>query len=47
MAFQRNCAENYQLAWVLSDREAEYIRTKDDIEEVIESDVQRKYMKNQ
>ena len=46
MSFQRHCAENGQPSWVLSDRASEYIKTKNELEDIINSDTVKKYMEN-
>ena len=46
MSFQRHCSENGQPTWILSDRASEYIKTKDELEEIINSDAVKRYMEN-
>ena len=46
MAFQRHTSENGQPTWILSNRAAEYLKAKDELEEVINSDEVRRYMEN-
>ena len=46
MSFQRHCAENGQPSWILSDRASEYLKTKNELEDIINSDTVKKYMEN-
>ena len=46
MSFQRHCTENGQPSWILSDRVSEYLKTKNELEDIINSDTVKKYMEN-
>ena len=46
MSFQRHCAENGQPSWVLSDRASEYLKTKNELEDIINSDTVKKCIEN-
>ena len=46
MSFQRHCSENGQPSWILSDRASEYLKTKNELEDIINSDAVKKYMED-
>ena len=46
MSFQRHCAENGQPSWILSHRASEYLKTKNELEDIIYSDAVMKYMED-